>query len=192
MQNKCCQKDNSSKRFQHMWKQHFSTQIFGQISSSPYLLFFFVPFFPHCGSMLLQLPRQEAGESYKGGASGERSQLGNGRLLILDSVLRHLPAGSSKTAQRWASVQDASCGWISPHHVWQTSQVCMMTQHWIHPQTFVVPFHYTSHTFLVLIFDLEDFCEMIYLSHIQQLLWWDFYTLQHHSAARPINLNLTS
>lgn len=59
--------------------------------------------------MFLQIPRQEEGESWKGGACGERPQLGDGRLLVLDSVLRHLPAGSPKTAQRRAAFQDAAC-----------------------------------------------------------------------------------
>lgn len=49
--------------------------------------------------MLPQILGQEAGESWKGGASGERSKLGDGRLLVLDSVLRHLPTGSPETPQ---------------------------------------------------------------------------------------------
>lgn len=64
---------------------------------------FFCVFF-----LLLQIPRQKAGESRKGGAGGERSQLGDGRLLVLDSVVRHLTARSPETAQRRATVKDAA------------------------------------------------------------------------------------
>lgn len=76
---------------------------------------------------LLQILRQEAGEPGKGGAGGECSQFGGGRLLVLDPVLCHVPAGSPKAAQRWATVQDAACRRVPAHHVWQTSQVCITT-----------------------------------------------------------------
>lgn len=59
-------------------------------------------------AVLPQIFWQEAGESWEGGACGKGSEPGEGRLLVLDSVLRHLPAGSPETAERRAAVQDAA------------------------------------------------------------------------------------
>ena len=76
----------------------------------------------------LQILGQEAGEPRQRGARGRRPQPGGGRLLVLDSVLRHLPAGGAKAAQRRAAVQDAARRRVSAHHVRQTPQV-RMTPH---------------------------------------------------------------
>lgn len=59
---------------------------------------------------LLQILRQEAGEPGERGAGGARSQPGGGRLLVLDAVLRHLPAGGAEAAQRRAAVQNDAGG----------------------------------------------------------------------------------
>lgn len=59
---------------------------------------------------LLQILRQEAGEPGERGAGGARSQPGGGGLLVLDAVLRHLPAGGAEAAQRRAAVQNDACG----------------------------------------------------------------------------------
>lgn len=83
----------------------------------------FILFSSHYNS--LQIRRPEAGESRQRAGGGERPQPGGGRLLVLDSVIRHLSAGRSKTAQRRAAVQDAPCRRVPPHNVRQTPQVRM-------------------------------------------------------------------
>jgi len=59
---------------------------------------------------LLQIPGQEEGEPWRGVGSGECEESGARRLLLLDTVLRHLSPGSSEAPQRRTHIQDASCG----------------------------------------------------------------------------------
>lgn len=90
----------------------------------------------------LQIHRQEAGESWQRAGGGGCPQPGGGRLLLLDSVLRHLSAGRSKAAQRRAPVQDAPCRRVPPHHVRQTPQV-RMSAHFSSQLMVVGPFSAT-------------------------------------------------
>lgn len=175
MQNECCKKEKENS-FQHSWQlrtaklqqisvlrcfglaffllqYYLGTSLFFPFLSSFFTFILSFPFLSSFLSFIPQILRQEAGEPWRRGGGGERSELGGGRLLVLDSGLCHLPAGSSKTAQRWATFQDVASRWIPPHHVWQTSQVRITTA--IHWQNVLICRSNTgTRTFPVLIFDL--------------------------------------